>query len=204
MGTENRETELINALNAALHAMKSYQHGNSDPTLANEVEAHARATIAVPQYAVINTEKPMPAHVLDFIDEELKARGWSRRDLAERMGGDADRNELSLQILELRDPNVFLGEESAAEIGHAFGTGTEIWVNLENTWRAAIKERIQQHAGELYIALRMIFFSYEDDCGCECDTDTCRNKVKAQCAKCEARTALNLIEDPYAGAEVQP
>lgn len=37
------------------------------------------------------TEAPMPAHVIDFIDEELEARGWSRRDLAERMGLDPGR-----------------------------------------------------------------------------------------------------------------
>jgi plasmid maintenance system antidote protein VapI len=144
-------------------------------------------------------EPPLPAHVLEFIDEELKARGWTRRDLAARMGGDAARNELSLEILDLRDPNVFLGQESAAAIGRAFGTGAEIWINLENTWRAAIKERIQKHADELYIALRVIFFGYEDSCGCECDTDTCCKKIKERCAKCEARAALELVESPYAG-----
>lgn len=61
--------------------------------LADDFEAHTK-------------EPPMPAHVLDFIDEELKARGWTRRDLANRMGGDPAHNELSLQLLELRDPDV--------------------------------------------------------------------------------------------------
>jgi plasmid maintenance system antidote protein VapI len=143
-------------------------------------------------------DPPMPAHVIDFIDEELKARGWTRRDLADRMGGDADRDELALQFLDIRDPGVLLGEESAAAIGRAFGTGADIWTNLDNTWRTATKARIQEHAAELYIALRMIFWSYEDDCGCECDGPTCCKKVKEQCAKCEARAAIALIEDPYA------
>ena len=143
--------------------------------------------------------RPMPAHVLEFIDEELKARGWSRRDLAERMGGDPNHEELALQLLELRDPEVFLGEESARALGSAFGTGPEIWANLDTTWRDAIKARIQEHGNELYIALRMIFWDYEDDCGCECDGPTCCKKVKEQCAKCEARAAIALIEDIYAG-----
>jgi plasmid maintenance system antidote protein VapI len=144
--------------------------------------------------------RPMPAHVLEFIDEELTARGWSRRDLAERMGGEPNHEELALQLLELRDPDVFLGEESARALGRAFGTGPEIWANLDSTWRDAIKARIQEHGNELYIALRMIFWSYEDDCGCECDGPTCCKAVKEQCAKCEARAAITLIEDVYAGA----
>jgi plasmid maintenance system antidote protein VapI len=147
------------------------------------------------------TETPMVAHVIDFIDEELKARGWSRRDLAERMGLDPIRDELALQFLDIRDPGVLLGEESAAAIGNAFGTGAEIWTNLDNTWRAAAKARIQEHADDLYIALRQIFWDYEDDCGCECDGPTCCKKVKERCAKCEARAAINLIESPYAGKD---
>lgn len=141
---------------------------------------------------------PLPTHVLEFLDDELKARGWTRRDLAERMGGDAGHNELTLQLLELRDPNVFLGDKSALAIGRAFGTGHEVWLNLDNSWRDAIKKRIQEHAGELYIALRQIFWDYEDDCGCECDGPTCCVKVKETCAKCGARKAIALIEDVYA------
>lgn len=143
-------------------------------------------------------EPPLPCHVVDFIDEELKARDWTRRDLAERMDNDANRDELALQLLDLRDPGVLLGEESAEGIGRAFGTGPELWLNLDATWRNAINARIQKHAKELYVALRMIFWAYEDDCGCECDGETCCTKVKERCAKCEARAAIALIEDPYA------
>lgn len=149
------------------------------------------------------TEKPMPAHVIDFIDEELQARGWTRRDLAERMGLDPVRDELALQFLDIRDPGVLLGEESATAIGSAFGTGAEVWINLDNTWRTAAKARIQEHADDLYIALRQIFWDYEDDCGCECDGPTCCKKVKEQCAKCEARAAIELIESPYASKDSQ-
>lgn len=148
---------------------------------------------------MVPKEAPLPAHVHEFIDEELKARGWTRRDLAERMGKDPNRDELALQFLDIRDPNVLLGEESAEAIGRAFGTGPEIWLNLDRTWRKAIKKRIQVHADDLYIALRVIFLDHEDDCVCECDGETCCAKVHEACAKCEARKALALVEDPYAG-----
>lgn len=143
-------------------------------------------------------DAPMPFHVLDYVDEELKARGWTRRDLSERMGGDPNVEELALQIIELRDPNVFLGQSGAEALGRAFGTGAEVWANLDNTWRMAIRARIQEHGAELYTALRMIFWAYEEDCGCECDGPTCCEKVKETCAKCAARKAIRLIEDPYA------
>lgn len=143
-------------------------------------------------------ESPLPAHVTEFIDDELKARGWTWRDLAERMGGgDPDHEQLALEFLWIRDPNVFLGEETATAIGRALGTGAETWSNLDSTWRTAIKKRIQERASDLYTALLMIFWDYEDDCGCECDGPTCCTKAKEQCAKCEARAALILIEDPY-------
>ena len=148
--------------------------------------------------STVNPNAPMPAHVTEFIEEEIKARGWTWRDLAERMGGDPDHEELAFNFLRIRDPGVFLGDEGAAAIGRAFGTGPEIWTNLDNTWRTAARARICEHASELYTALRMVFFSYEDDCDCDCDTETCCAKVRERCAKCEARRAIALIEDPYA------
>lgn len=145
----------------------------------------------------IEAIRPMPVHVLEFLDDELKARGWTRWDLAERMGTDPAREVLALELLELRDPHVYLGQESAEAIGRAFGTGAELWTNLDTTWRTAIKDRIREHGDDLYVRLKMIFWDYEDDCGCECDGPTCCEKVKERCAKCDARAALRLIEDPY-------
>ena len=81
-------------------------------------------------------------HVMDFINEELEARGWNLDALALRMGGDASRNLLALQILDsVREPGVLLGEESAAMIGKAFGTGAKLWLNLDNTWQRYAKAR---------------------------------------------------------------
>lgn len=81
-------------------------------------------------------EKPEPEHVIEFIHEEMEERGWDLRDLARHMGGDAAHNKLALEILDAcREVDVLLGEETAEQIGRAFGTGAEIWMNLDKTWR---------------------------------------------------------------------
>lgn len=73
-------------------------------------------------------------HVIEFIDEELEARGWDRWELARRMGGDAPHNVLSLEFLELQNPHCRLGDEGAKQLARAFGTGPEVWLNLEKSW----------------------------------------------------------------------
>jgi plasmid maintenance system antidote protein VapI len=75
-------------------------------------------------------------HVIEFIDDELEARGWTRVILACRMGGDAPRNLLALELLETRDSNMLLGDEMAEGLARAFGTGSKIWTNLDASWRA--------------------------------------------------------------------
>lgn len=83
-----------------------------------------------------NREKPAPEHVIEFIYEEMEARGWDEWELARRMGGDAAHNKLSLEILDVcREVDVLLGEDGAEQMSHAFGTGAEIWLNLDKTWR---------------------------------------------------------------------
>lgn len=71
--------------------------------------------------------------VIDFIYEELEARGWNMWQLALRMGGDPRRNKLALELLE-SSPVLLLGD-MAGQIGNAFGTSAEVWQNLETTWR---------------------------------------------------------------------
>ncbi len=73
-----------------------------------------------------------------FIKEELSARDWSTRDLAERMGGDnIDCNQCAAQLL-IYAPNkgIILDEDTAAGLAKAFGTSKEYWENLDRAWRA--------------------------------------------------------------------
>lgn len=74
-------------------------------------------------------------HVAEFIfDEACEARGWSLDELAERMGGDSKTNRCVLDLLTLRDPRCFLDRETADGLSRAFGTGWELWMNLDASW----------------------------------------------------------------------
>ena len=78
-------------------------------------------------------------HPSEFIAEELEARGWSRIDLAVRMGGDASKNLLVWDLyceVGPTDPRMQLGAETARQIGDAFGVSPELFLNLEAAWRA--------------------------------------------------------------------
>jgi len=65
----------------------------------------------------------------EFIKEELEARGWSQIDLSEIIG---------------RQPNVVneivmgkrsITPETATALGEAFGTGAQLWMNLESAYQ---------------------------------------------------------------------
>lgn len=99
----------------------------------------------------VAVESPRPAqerhaaetfHVIDFIREEMDERDWSIWTLVRRMSDDQSdealgRIKLALELLELREPDMLIGEEIAEGLARAFGTGQEIWLNLDKTWRDA-------------------------------------------------------------------
>lgn len=76
--------------------------------------------------------EPVAAEVFppgDFIAEELDARGWTRRELAERLG-------CSLRAVEeIIAGKRVIGPEIAKGLGAAFGTGAQLWLNLESSFR---------------------------------------------------------------------
>ena len=75
-------------------------------------------------------------HPSEFIEEEMAARGWSRRDLAERMGGDVCVNHCALDLYcETRHPEMLLGVNIAEGLAAAFGTSAGLWLNLDKSWR---------------------------------------------------------------------
>ena len=81
----------------------------------------------------------IPAEVFppgEFIADELEARGWTTRDLAERMGGDADMNQLVVDMLVLVPvKGMLLGTATARQLAAAFGTPAEFWVALDRSWQ---------------------------------------------------------------------
>lgn len=74
----------------------------------------------------------------EFIADELLARDWTIRDLAERMGGDVSINEFVVSILVLARPKgLLIGNDTAAQLGKAFKTSPEFWLNLDLAWQKA-------------------------------------------------------------------
>jgi HTH-type transcriptional regulator/antitoxin HigA len=73
-----------------------------------------------------------PAEVFppgEFIEDELEARGWTQRDLAEIIG--IAPSTLNLIVTGKRA----ITPEMAKAIGGAFGTPPEFWLNLENAYQ---------------------------------------------------------------------
>ncbi len=65
----------------------------------------------------------------EFIREELEARGWSQRDLAEILGR-------PLQVVnEIINGRKRITPETSLELAAAFGTDPKLWLNLESSYR---------------------------------------------------------------------
>lgn len=65
----------------------------------------------------------------EFIQDELESRGWSRTDLANIMGRPA---RLIDEIIAGRRS---VSPEIARELGDAFGTDADFWLNLEASYQ---------------------------------------------------------------------
>ena len=74
----------------------------------------------------------VPAEVFqpgEYLRDELNARGWTQGDFAKIIGR-------PLQVVnEIINGKKRITVETAKAIGLALGTGPELWLNLENTYR---------------------------------------------------------------------
>lgn len=86
----------------------------------------------------------LPAfHVGEYLADELAARGWTSRDLAERMGGDVDVNHCTIDLTlvaarsnpghEIRRATI--DRETAEAWAKVFGTNAETWMNLDREFQ---------------------------------------------------------------------
>lgn len=85
---------------------------------------------------------PLAFHVSEYIREEMEARGWNADVLAVRMGftsqHELEINRLSLDfMLELQDPDMYLGADLARGLGRAFGVSPLLFARIDETWRRA-------------------------------------------------------------------
>lgn len=73
----------------------------------------------------------------EFIKDELEARGWTQLDLAEILGRDP------VQINLIVNSKQAITPETATQLGDAFGTGAQFWLNLESAYQLSQVEPAQ-------------------------------------------------------------
>jgi HTH-type transcriptional regulator/antitoxin HigA len=69
------------------------------------------------------------------ISQELEARGWSQKDLAEVLGRPLQ------AINEIVNKSKQVTPETAVQLGQAFGTSAEFWANLEALYRVRLAKK---------------------------------------------------------------
>lgn len=80
----------------------------------------------------MSTKETIPVEAFppgEFIRDELDARGWEQRDLAEIMG------RPERLVSELIAGKRSLTAETAQQLGEAFGTSAQVWLNLESAYQ---------------------------------------------------------------------
>ncbi|MBI4322302.1 MAG: HigA family addiction module antidote protein [Chloroflexi bacterium] len=65
----------------------------------------------------------------DYIKEELEARGWTQIELAEILG------RSPRMVNEIICAKRGITPDTAKGLGNAFGTGAQVWLNLESAYR---------------------------------------------------------------------
>jgi HTH-type transcriptional regulator / antitoxin HigA len=65
----------------------------------------------------------------EYIKDELEARGWTQADLAEILGRPAK------VVSDLVAGKTSISPETAHGLGEAFGTGAQVWMNLDSAYR---------------------------------------------------------------------
>lgn len=68
----------------------------------------------------------------EFIKDEMEERGWSQSDLADILG------RSSKLVSEILSGKRGITPETAKGLGDAFGTGAQVWLNLESAYRLSL------------------------------------------------------------------
>lgn len=66
----------------------------------------------------------------EYLADELEARGWSQSDLAKVLGRPFQHVNLLINDKRRINPKI------ASELAAAFGTSSELWLNLQAAWDA--------------------------------------------------------------------
>ena len=81
---------------------------------------------------------PQPIHPTEFIQDEMDERGWSRAELANRMGMDrCVLNKIELDMYFLigpTDTQMRIGKDTADALSRAFDISADFFLNCEAAW----------------------------------------------------------------------
>ena len=83
-----------------------------------------------------------PANVFspgEFLRDELEARGWTQRDLADVLGRPLQ------TVNQIINAKKRITPETAVELASALGTSAGLWLNLESAYRLAHVKSIDTH-----------------------------------------------------------
>lgn len=69
----------------------------------------------------------------EILKDELEARGWSTARFAETLGRTVEATSALL------NDRLEIAADEAADIGQAFGTGPELWLNLQANYQSRCK-----------------------------------------------------------------
>lgn len=89
----------------------------------------------------INPRPFRPVSPGEILGDELRARGWTQKDLAARIGRPAQ------AVSEIVNGKKQITAETALELAEAFGTSAEFWMNLEVGYRLDLARRRRRCAG---------------------------------------------------------
>ena len=85
---------------------------------------------------------PEAFHPGEYIREEMKERGWSFEELADKL----DCNRVLLYDIIHRRQSI--SEEMAKALGRVFGAGAQVWLNLQATYWLTVFEMRRRHEKE--------------------------------------------------------
>jgi HTH-type transcriptional regulator/antitoxin HigA len=74
----------------------------------------------------------IPIHPGEILQEEIEARGWTQKHLAELMGRPI---QLINSIINGRSG---VSAETAIELAEIFGTSAQFWMNLDSNYRLTV------------------------------------------------------------------
>jgi len=95
--------------------------------------------MSAPTHAVVPAQV---FHAAEYLADECLARGWSLRELAERIGSlDTPMEVVTWQFYACCQPDIFMGEDSAWDLQRVLGISATFWLRIEAAYRGATPEQ---------------------------------------------------------------